>query len=243
MGKTNYRIEEVIDLINSLQGNEKEYLNKYLENAPMWILDSFRIVHMEKDYVFIKEKTDVDTVYLLVNGIVKAIDYRIFGIAYDYMWFYPIKVFGVMEILLDLEKYMSTLITVTPCTMMVISKKKFEDWMRNDINALFLETKSMGTYLLEQARKERIFLFAQGIDRVTLLFIHLYEKISDNNQCVLKITRQEIADRSGLSIKTINRAIKTMTEKGYISRDKNKIIILENQYLKMKEYISLKIET
>lgn len=242
MMKAQNNIEKLVALQNTLKGSDKEYLEKYFKNAPMWLLDSFKIVRMEKDHVFIREKTEVDTVYVLVEGIVKALDYRIFGIVYNYMWFYPIKTFGSMEILLDLQNYMTTLTTVTPCTMLVISKDKFEKWMRNDINTVLLETKSMGSYLLEQARKERIFLFSQGVDRVILLFMHLYEKMAENGKCILKFTRQDIADQSGLSIKTINRSIKKIEEEGYISREGNKIIILESQYKMMQDYITDKVE-
>ncbi|WP_069999003.1 Crp/Fnr family transcriptional regulator [Cellulosilyticum sp. I15G10I2] len=242
MERAESNIDKVVALKNHLRGKEKDYLNKYLANAPMWLLDSFQVVHMKKNNVFIKENREVDMVYILVEGIVKAIDYRIFGIAYDYMWFYPVKVFGSMEILLELEKYMTTLITVTPCKMLVVSKSKFEEWMRKDINTLLLETKTLGTYLLEQARKERVFLFVQGIDRVILLFMQLYEQMSENKRCVIKLTRQDIADCSGLSIKTINRSVKKMEEDGYIGRDGNRIIILEDQYLKMKHYISPIVE-
>jgi CRP/FNR family cyclic AMP-dependent transcriptional regulator len=240
--KTENNIEKLVALQKKLKDPEKEYLEQYLKNAPMWLLESFQIVHMGKDHVFIREKTEVDMVYILVEGIVKAIDYRIFGIVYNYMWFYPVKTFGSMEILLELQNYMTTLKTVTPCTMLAVSKDKFATWMRNDINTLLLESKSMGSYLLEQSRKERLFLFFQGVDRVILLFIHLYEKMAQNNKCILKLTRQDIADQSGLSIKTINRAVKKLEEEGYISREGNKILILESQYKKMQEYIIHKAE-
>lgn len=242
MMKAENNIEKLVALQKKLKDPEKEYLEQYLKNAPMWLLESFQIVHMGKDHVFIREKTEVDMVYILVEGIVKAIDYRIFGIVYNYMWFYPVKTFGSMEILLELQNYMTTLKTVTPCTMLAVSKDKFATWMRNDINTLLLESKSMGSYLLEQSRKERLFLFFQGVDRVILLFIHLYEKMAQNNKCILKLTRQDIADQSGLSIKTINRAVKKLEEEGYISREGNKILILESQYKKMQEYIIHKAE-
>ncbi len=235
-------IDKLVALKNGLKGDEKDYLNRYLANAPMWILDSFQIVNMEKNHVFIKESQEVDTIYILIEGIVKGIEYRIFGIKYDYMRFYPVKVFGTMELLLELEKYMTTLITVTPCKMLVISKSKFEEWIKKDINALLLESKTLCAYLLEQARKERVFLFVHGIDRVILLFMEFYEQMEQNKKCILKLSRQDIADCSGLSIKTINRSVKKMKEEGYIDREGNSIIILEKHYLKMKEYISPIVE-
>lgn len=231
-------INKIVALQNSLAGEKKEYLNRYLDNSPLWFLESMQIVRKEKNSIFIEENADVDYVYILVDGIVRAIDYRICGIVYDYMWFYSVKVFGAMEILLKMEKYKTTLKTVTDCTMIVISKNKFEKWMLNDINALHMEIESMGSYLLEQARKERVFLFLQGIDRIIYLFTQIYEQSSENNQCLLNLTRVELSERSGLSVKTINRSIKKMEENGYFSRNGNKIIISKKQYLIMKEYLA-----
>ncbi|MDF2803596.1 MAG: transcriptional regulator, Crp/Fnr family [Anaerocolumna sp.] len=235
-------INKIVALQNSLTGERKDYLDKYLDNSPLWFLESMQIVRKEKNSIFIEENGEVDNVYILVDGIVKAIDYRICGIVYDYMWFYSVKVFGAMEILLKMEKYKTTLKTVTDCTMVVISKSKFEKWMLNDIHALHMEIQSMGSYLLEQARKERVFLFLQGIDRIIYLFTQIYEQHSVNNQCLLNLTRMELSERSGLSVKTINRSIRKMEESGYINRTGNKIIISDKQYAQMKEYLDPIVE-
>lgn len=230
-------INNVISTLNRLTGERKDYINKYLTNAPRWLLESMQIVHKDKNTIFIEENKNVDIVYILIDGIVRAIDYRFFGIEYDYMWFYAIKVFGAMEVLLNIEKYKTTLMTVTKCTLLVMPKSKFEKWMMIDISALHMETESMGRYLLEQARKERVFLFLQGADRVMFLFTQIFDQSNENGKCILTLTRKELSERSGLSIKTINRAVKTMEEKGDISRSGNKIIIVHNQYLKMKAYL------
>lgn len=231
-------LKKIVELQNSLTGEKQEYLNRYLQNSPLWFLESMHVVHKEKDSIFITENAEVDYVYILVDGIVKAIDYRICGIVYDYMWFYAVEVFGTMEILLNMKRYKTTLKTVTDCTMIVISKSKFKKWMLNDIQALHMEIETIGGNLLEQARKERVFLFLQGMDRIIYLFTQIFEKASEKNRCVLNLTRVELSERSGLSVKTINRSIKKMTEEGFISRDGNKIIITHKQYLTMKKYLA-----
>lgn len=231
-------INKLVALQNSLPGEKRKYLNRYLSNSPLWFLESLQIIRKEKNSIFVEENAEVDNVYILVEGIVRAIDYRICGIVYDYMRFYSVKVFGAMEILLNMTKYRTTLITATECTMLVISKSAFEKWMLNDINALHMEIESIGTYLLEQSRKERVFLFLQGNDRIMYLFTQIYEQAGTKNQCVLDLTRVELSERSGLSVKTINRSVKKMEEDGYITRSGNKIIITNRQYLLMKEYLT-----
>lgn len=235
-------LNKVMTLISSLSSDKKEYMNHYLRNAPRWFLESMQVVQKEKNNVFIEEGTRVDQVHLLIDGIVRAIDYRIFGIEYDYMWFYAIKAFGAMEILLKMDEYKTTLMTVTPCTFLVVPRNKFETWMFNDMNALHMELEDMGTSLLEQARKERVFLFLQGMDRLIYLFTQIYERSKKDGDVLVSRTRKELSERSGLSIKTINRSITKMVQNGYITREGNKIRITHDQYLAMKAYLSPTVE-
>lgn len=231
-------MNKVVTEINNLNGDRKEYLNRYLRNAPRWFLESMEIVYKDKNSVFIEEGTEVNFVYILIEGIVRGIDYRILGIVYDYIWFDEIKAFGAMEILLKIDHYKTTLITVTPCTMFKISRNKYQTWMLNDMNALHMEIEDMGKTLLEQARKERVFLFLQGMDRITYFLTELYENMKTDSKIVIKQTRKEMSERTGLSIKTINRAIAKMEELDYISREGTKISISNNQYKRIKEYLA-----
>ena len=235
-------INKVVALINSLTGERREYINRYLRNAPRWFLESMQVVQKEKNSVFIEEGTRIEYIHLLTDGVVSAIDYRILGIEYDYMSFHPIKVFGAMEVLLKINEYKTTLMTATPCTMLVVPRSKFESWMFNDMNALHMEIEDMGISLLEQARKERVFLFLQGMDRLIYLFIQIYEQSKNNDDILIARTRKELSERSGLSIKTINRSISKMEECGYITRNGNKMRVSREQYLAMKEYLSPTVE-
>ena len=230
-------ISRVMELQKSLPSEQRKYLNDYLSNAPRWVLESMQVVYKRKHTVFIEENTPADYVYILAEGVVRAIDYRIQGVAYDYMWFYSIKVFGAMEDFFNIPSYMTTLSTVTDCTMLVISKANYERWIWNDKNAMHMEVESMGKYLLEQNRKDRVFLFLQGMDRIIYMFVKNYEQRNKNSTFILEMSRQELAERSGFSIKTVNRSVKRMEEDDFIGRDGRKIVISKEQYIKMKTYL------
>lgn len=231
-------LNKVMSLISGLSEERKEYMNRYLRNAPRWFLESMEIIHKDKNSIFVEEGTDINFVYILVEGTVRGIDYRIFGIVYDYIWFDWIKSFGAMEILLKINKYKTTLKTVTPCTMLKIHRSKYETWMLNDMNALHMEVEDMGLSLLEQARKERVFLFLQGSDRLLYLFMDIYEKAHNEKEVIIKQTRKEISERTGLSIKTINRSIVKLEEHNFISKSGPKIKITSEDYKRIKGYLS-----
>lgn len=235
-------MNEIFKLVESLEDDKKEYLRNYLANAPDWLLDEFQIVKMDKDSVFIHENTSADTVYILVEGTVRATDYRVQGIAYDYTRFFPIEVFGVMEFLMEYEEYKTTLTTETPCLFLRISKEHFSKWMIKDIHALLEQVKTMGTYLLEQVRKERLFLFLEGYDRIFLLFMQIYKGSAKDGICKINLTRKYLSNSTGLCIKTINRCVKKMEQDGYISKQGRTIIVNNNQYMNMQKILFEKIE-
>lgn len=230
-------ITRLVEVQKELSPDVAEYITKYLSNAPYWILDSMQLVYKKKGTMFIEENTPVDYVYILLKGTVRAVDFRIKGVAYDYMWFEPCKTFGAMEIFYKIPLYMTTIMTVTDCTMLVLSKKNYERWIWDDKNALQMEIKSTGNMLLEQNLTGRIFLFLQGMDRIIYFFVRNFDNQKQDNMAVFDISRQEIAERSGFSVKTVNRAVKKMEDEGFITKKGHKILISEGQYLKMKRYL------
>lgn len=238
----NGNITKLVEVQKKLPPEIADYIGKYLSNAPYWVLDSAKIVTKKKETMFIEENAPVDYVYLLLNGTVRAVDYRVKGVAYDYMWFGPGKTFGAMEVFYKIPLYMTTIMTVTECTLLVMSKKNYERWIWDDKNALQMEIISTGNMLLEQNRMGRIVLFLQGMDRIIYFFVQNYKMQKQDNVAVFDISRQEIAERSGFSIKTVNRAVKKMVEEGYITKKGHKIIISEEQFLKMKNYLAPIIE-
>ncbi|BCN30087.1 Crp/Fnr family transcriptional regulator [Anaeromicropila herbilytica] len=228
-------------MFDGLTEDKKNYMMEYLKNAPDWFLESVQIVKKKKNTIFIHEGSDVENIYILMDGIVRAMDYRIFEIAYDYMWFYPVNVFGSMEILLKNYQFKTTLIAFTDCRMLVIPRSQFEKWILNDTNALQMEMQSICTTLLEQARKERVFLFLQGMDRLCYLLVQIYEQ-TGKKECVVTLTRKELSDRTGLCVKTINRSVSKLFDNEYIGRSGNKILISNEQYQRMKDYLKPLVE-
>lgn len=235
-------MNEVVELIDELHTKERDYLNNYLANAPKWLLEAFQIVRIKKGNAFIHENSYVDTVYILVEGVVKATDYRVQEIAYDYARFYPVEVFGAMEFLMGYEEYKTTLITETDCRFLRVSKDQFAKWMVTDIHAVLEQVKAMSGYLLDQVRKERLFLFLQGADRLFLLFMQIYQKSARHKICKIRLTRKDLSNSTGLCIKTINRCVKKMEEDGYISREGRTIVIDQEQFQRIKAVVSEKID-
>ena len=96
----------------------------------------------------------------------------------------------------------------------------------------------MTEYLLEQARNSRAFLFLQGSNRLAYLFLNHYDKYAENGILKMQVGRQELADYTGLCLKTITRSVKQFKEQGLISKEGSMVLINKEQYQRLKEIVS-----
>ena len=218
------------------------YLEKFLKNAPRWLLEEFHEISMPKDTEFITENDSANTVYILLTGVVKATDLRVFPVVYDFIRFYPIEIFGAMEFLLREETYRTTLITVTNCKFLKLSREQFSKWVLNDINAMKMFTESMTRYLLDQCRKERLYLFLPGEERVLLFLSSFYEKNKSANEIVINLSRNDLAKGTALSVRTVNRTIKELIKEGFLLKKGRKLILPFEKYEEIQKRLSNKVD-
>ena len=233
------KLFQIMPFLKNLTRERKEALLEYFSTAPNWLIDAIEVTHLDRDVVFIEENMPADTVYIVGEGTIKATEFRIFGIRYEFMGFWGVSAMGAMEVIMKEDFYRTTLSTVTPCTMIVIPRKKFERWLESDIKALQQEAREMGNYLLEQGRQGRSFLFLKGADRLGMLLMQQYKQYAAaNGELSLLMTRQELSEKTGMSVKTVNRAAKKLEEQNLITRKGHKILINRKQYEMLSEMIS-----
>lgn len=234
----NTYLAKFLPFLNEIEKDRREQFEQYFRTAPMWLMDTFSVEELEEGTIFVQEGEPADMIYFIVKGLIKATDYRIYGINYDFMMFDKVYAFGGMEVIINLDKYQTTLQTATKCTVLKIPKEGFKKWLDSDIVALQQESRLMGEYLLEQARDSRMLLFLQGADRVAFLLMKRYRKYAHNGVLKMKGDRQELSDFTGLCVKTISRSIKKFKESGMISTQGSYILINKEQYSRMEEMIS-----
>lgn len=232
-------LEKALPFLKVLEEDRRNQFFEYFYNVPVWLVECFSIEKMEKGRTFIREGEPVDTIYFIAEGIIKATDYRIYGISFDFMFFTKVYALGGMEVIMGDGRYRTSLQTVTDCTVLKVPKSKFDKWMKSDIRALRHESKLMGEYLLEQARNVRALLFLQGADRLAMMLVHKYE-IYAGNKGILKINgdRQELSDCTGLSVKTITRSVKKLCQEELITKKGNDILVNKEQYERLKENLA-----
>ncbi|MDO5293633.1 MAG: Crp/Fnr family transcriptional regulator [bacterium] len=232
------KYKEILTLFETLDIKTKGYMKDYFKNAPEWVYDSCSVIALEKNDIFITENSKVQNVYLLVEGFVKATDFRIQGAIYNFMWFQPVIAFGALEVLLGETTYKTTLMASTACKLIKMPKVIYEKWVKEDVNALFIESSQTALHLMNQSRRERVYLFMQAVDRLAYFMINYYDQFEINGVCQVRLTRQDLSDCTGVSCKTITRSLTNLMEKGCVGKKGNKIMINAEQYNRLSQYIA-----
>lgn len=197
--KENVLFEKFPQLKNIPPTRKRQMLDR-LGTAPDWVLDCFCASVLDAGTTLVYEGQPVTYIYYVLDGIIKATDYRVFGVEFDYARFTKVYAMGGMEVLMDFKTYRTTLKTVDRCIILKIQKELFDKWMMADIHALRYESKMMGEYLLEQGRRAREDLFLPGPERVSRLFVRKYEKYSKDGILRISVTRQELSNETGFTM-------------------------------------------
>lgn len=233
---------DVRAVIGELDEDRRAYLEEYFKTAPPWLMNAIQVIKIRKNQSFICEGENADKIYILLKGRVVGIDYRVKEIAYGYLKFKPVEVFGAMEIMLELDKYKTTLQTVENSLFLRIDRKTFAKWMNQDINAYRMQSEKTISYLVEEVRKERLYVLIQGVERIYVALEELYRIYAHNGVCNIYVSRRDFTQITGVSERTVTRTITDLANRGYLTKDGWNIVINRAQHRALRELITDRIQ-
>lgn len=231
--------DQIENVLEQIPQKQAQAFRDYFQNAPESVLSAMSLEKRNADRILVEEHEPIEKVFILLSGTVRAIDYRVKGSAYEHARFSGVANLGSMECMFGIATYTTTLVTVTACTFATMPRQVFENWIWQDIGALRAEATRMRGYLLEHTRENRIMLLLSGKERLIYLLVKLCQSKGAAEHYLLSVNRQELAERTGSSVKTVNRSMKALEEEGYIRREGHKVKITQNQYSSMKDYLEL----
>ena len=226
-------------VLNTIPQEEARKFRTYFESAPGEVLGMLSLEKRYADRYLVEESEPVERIYILLEGQVKAVDFRVKGSAYEYARFNAVSFLGTMECLFEEEHYMTNLITVTPCTLVSLPKKVYGDWLNSDIQVLRREALNMRKHLLEYSRQSRLLLLLNGMERLIYLLVDKCCSRGGSREFILSVNRQELAEQCGSSVKTVNRSMKRLEDGGFLTREGHKVKVTQRQFAAMQEYLDL----
>ncbi len=143
-----------------------------------------------------------------------------------------------MEVIGNIEKYRASLVTYSKCVLIVMRTYHYLQFLQTSTDYLFKRTRLIINRELDEHLNLRTFLMIKSVDRLKLFFIDYINHngfISD--VCEIKITRKQIMEDIGYSVKTVNRSMKKLQSEGYLKTVGQKILISRSQYEMMKDSI------
>lgn len=208
-------------------------IRQLLQHMPEAIRNAAAWVTLRKNSILVKANDPSAYVYLVLSGRMEALAEYSSGINYSFTVFTAFDIIGEMEAITGDPHYAVTVKAQTTCKTIRMSKEVFLDWMRQSPDTSFTLCQLVTKKLFAQIKTDRNFLFLDSIDRFALHLIACYQKRNVNSILYLKSTRQQIADEIGFCTKTVNRCVKRLLQKEYLTLEHNKIVVSKEQYEKL----------
>ena len=185
--------EEIERVLARISQTEEQKFRTYFETAPGDVLNLLSLEKRYADRYLVEENEPIERIYILLEGQVKAVDFRVKGSSYEYARFDGVSFLGSMECIFGEACYMTNIITVTPCTLVSLPRRVFENWMSIDLTALRRETRNMRQTLLENSRENRMLLLLSGMERLIYLLVKKCRSRGELREYILAVNRQELA--------------------------------------------------
>lgn len=152
----------------------------------------------------------------------------------------PIDFIGEVTILADMPRTSVTIETTTESIIIYMSRKDFEEWIAEDIYFLRLVSRKVAFKLYRSSYNRGAKLFYPPhflLLDFLMRYAQTHPKKADGT-IVLPMTRQEICEETGITVKTLNRTIARLKEDDVLGIYKGKIMMDAEQLERMGNYIS-----
>lgn len=186
--------------------------------------------------VLFQEKDSVEYVYLLLKGSISLGRVHLRG--KDFI----LKILNDQELIVEYQlfkanpQYQFYAKTMTDCEMILIKKEQFEEFIKNDPEAMNALAAWLSTgYLKAQMKCQDLIMNGKkgGLYSILIRLCNTYGiKTEDGILIDLPLTHQELANLTYGTREVIQRALKELREKDIIIYDNQKFTIKQLNYLK-----------
>lgn len=225
---------KVGEYVRTESGPLREEIRRMLENYP----DEAPVYpfSLSAGESLIHEEDPSRMVYFLLKGSVSVITNQTRISRYTLTEATAPDFFGEYEVLGGMPRYIAEVRAVTPCRLLALPADAYLVWMHNDQELFFKRVHGILNSLLSQTANERNLHFLDAAGKVVQYLIRAYEKSEGQPELVkLSCTRTEIAETTGNSVRTVNRAVTRLVEKRLVGIKNGKLHMTAAQYEALKK--------
>lgn len=231
--------KQLLEVISKAGRDRSKYLSDLFKYIPEAIAKEMTYTEVPKNEYLLFAGKPSDTVFILLNGHVIGLDHHKRGKVYSFMDFTEMYIIGDFEIFGHFSEYCVSIRTTEPCKLLKISSKSYLNWIQHDADALFLRLNNIMTTLIFEKKMDHEFLLMSCKERLASFLIRSYEYDKKDSSGNLKIskTQAELADKVGFNVRSVQRSIIALENENFVSNENGKIIISQEQYLSLKQYV------
>lgn len=230
--------QQLLETIEKGEYSQREYLKRLFQYVPDAIVNAISCKTFQKEEYIVRAGCDCTTVYMILSGNVAGLDYQKQGKAYYFMDFAKMYIVGDFEVFGDIPQYCVSIYAAQQCKVLTLSCSLYFEWMRHDENALFLRIKNIMSLLTLEQKNERELIFMNCKERLAKYLAASYEHKGRQSSGRYKVdkTQAELSDRIGYNVRSVQRSIAALEKEQLLSVENGKILISQEQYLKLKQY-------
>lgn len=197
------------------------------------VIDCFPKLNYQKGEVIVYRGDFPNYIFFIVDGQAIGTKYYEDGSQYDYFTLNNTNgSIGLLEIMAKETQIIATVTCLTNLVCYKVPSDIVYEWIMNDIQLLRVCANLLSNDLYRSSRRDGLFNYLEGIDRVRQFMIEYYQQNSQlTSELVwVKYTREQIGNQLGLSIRTISRVYHQLISNEEITNIQRKIYIDANNY-------------
>ena len=145
-----------MEIFKELPLAKQTYMEVLFQNCTEEVKYYMRAMEVGEDETLIEAGEKCSNIYIILSGRATGIEWPMHNQPYSFKDYGPGDFFGEIEYFSDLFNYRISVVTATPCRVLVIPVVYYMEWLRMDVDALFMRTK-------ENMRQQRRFVTARDI--------------------------------------------------------------------------------
>lgn len=204
--------------------NENTKLKELIDNMPEKIKNKCNIKNFPSKSIIQRKDDELTFFSIICKGEVKVINEFDNGNLYIIEKNEAIDFIGEVTALAGQKKTSVTIEAITDCIVIQMPLEDFFEWIKIDNKFLLMVSKRVANKLYNSSYTKGMELFYPAIHLMLDLIINsVNQNIKSNDNVRMDLTREQISEKLGVTIRTVNRTIKKLKDENLILINKGKV--------------------
>jgi len=207
---------DAIAYARGLEAGTAEQVLSWIESMPATCRSRLTLTKLPRTRALVRMLDRCDRVYLLCRGSIRTTSGSSDGSSYVIDDFRAPAIFGEMEAIGNQPFYHATLTTMDACELISLPRADYLAWLLSDARIALERSRWVVASLARQSSQERSLLSWGGTQRIIYALCQRISHEPPGTDVRIRETRQALAERTGVSSKTVSRALRELERRGML---------------------------